>query len=123
MIMSGSRIDVVYVADGGANYCINVDESNIEMIMGAAQTPSGAYDRPPKGFTPRHVILRDITSTLQRRVPVLSVARYSAITGSTPFSIMTEGQTAVVSVRATSKNGEKKRFIPKDFDSGITDGD
>jgi hypothetical protein len=122
--MSGSRIDALYTADDGTTqYCINADESNLEMIMGAQVAPNASKERPPKGFTPRYVVLKDISGLYQRKVPVLTPARYAALNGSTPLSIMTEGNSTVISVRVSTKVGERKRHQPKDYDSGLNDGD
>lgn len=122
--MAGSRIDALYTADDGVTqYCINVDESNLETVMGIQVTPNASKDRPPQGFTPRFVVLKDISGNFTRTIPVLTPARYAALDGSTALSILTEGNSVVVSVRVTSKVGEKKRFQPKDFDSGLNDGD
>ena len=122
--MAGSRIDALYTADDGTTqYCINVDESNIENVMGAQVTPNASKDRPPQGFKPRHVVLKDITGQYTRTVPVLTPARFAALNGSTALSILVEGNSTVVSVRVSSKIGERKRFQPKDFDTGLSDGD
>jgi len=122
--MAGSRIDALYTADDGTTqYCINVDESNIEMIMGAAVVPNATRDRPPQGFIPRFVIVKDQSGNYSRRIPVLTPTRFAALNGSTALSILVEGSATVVSVRVSSKKGERKRFQPKDFDSGLNDGD
>lgn len=121
--MSGSRIDVAYTADGGEQYCINCDESNIEMVMGAAQSPNGTFPRPPKGFSVRKVTLKDITGLISRTVPVLNLARYAAINGATPFTLSLVDSANGVDVRVFTKDGEKQRNIPKNFDTGNRDGD
>jgi hypothetical protein len=121
--MAGSRQDMLYVSDEGVSYCINADESNVEVVMGAQVTPNGAFPRPPKGFEPRFVVLKDITGLIARKVPVLTLARYALLTGATALAIPIEGAVNAVSVRVSSKSGQKQRFIPKDFDSGQKDGD
>ena len=122
--MAGSRIDALYTADDGSTtYCINVDESNIEMIMGAAVTPNATRPRPPQGFKPRFVIVGDVTGLIKRRIPVLTLARYAALTGSTALALAAVDSDVATSVRVFDKTGEKQRKAPKDFDSGRTDGD
>ena len=122
--MSGSRIDALYTADDGTTqYCISVDESNIEMITGAQVTPNATKPRPPQGFKPRFVVVKDITGEISRRIPVLTSARFAAINGSTSLALAAVDSDSTVSVRITSKTGEKQRNAPKDFDSGRTDGD
>jgi hypothetical protein len=122
--MAGSRIDALYTADDGTTqYCINVDESNIEMIMAATVTPNASKPRPPQGFKPRYVVLKDITGTISRKIPVLTSARFAAINGATAFELAAVDSDVATSVRITSKTGEKQRNAPKDYDSGRIDGD
>jgi hypothetical protein len=122
--MSGSRIDALYTADDGTTtYCINVDESNVEMIMGASVTPNATRPRPPKGFTPRFAVVKDVTGLISRKVPVLTPARFAAINGATALTLGTVDSDDGVSVRLFTKTGEKQRNAPKDFDSARTDGD
>ena len=122
--MAGSRIDALYTADDGTTqYCINVDESNIEMIMGAAVTPNATKDRPPQGFKPRHVVVKDVTGLISRTVPVLTPARFAALNGATSLTLGTVDSDDGVAVRVFNKKGEVKRRAPRDFDSGRTDGD
>jgi hypothetical protein len=122
--MSGSRIDALYTADDGTTqYCINVDESNIEMIMGAAVTPNATKPRPPKGFTPRFVTVGDVTATIKRRIPVLTPARYAALNGATSLTLGSVDSDDGTAVRVFDKTGEKQRRAPRDFDTGRIDGD
>ena len=112
-----------YTADNGDVYAIKVDESNIEMIMGAQVAASGAFPALPKGTTPRHVIVESQLGLVKRKIPVLTLARYTAIDGSTPFTIP-EGQLdGGEAVRIRLKYGEKNRFIPRNYDTGKQDGD
>ena len=122
--MAGSRIDALYTADDGTTtYCINADESNLEMIMAATVTPNATRPRPPKGFSPRFVVVKDITGTISRKIPVLTPARFAALTGSTVLALAAVDSDVATSVRVTTKTGEKQRNAPKDYDSGRTDGD
>lgn len=122
--MAGSRIDVLYTRDDGTTqYCINVDESNVEMIMGAQQTPNASKDRPPVGFTPRYVIVGDETGLIKRRIPVLTPARFAALNGATSLALAAVDSDSGTSVRVFDKTGEKQRRAPRDFDTGRTDGD
>ena len=122
--MAGSRIDVLYTHDDGTTQsCINVDESNIEMIMGAQQTPNSSKDRPPSNLEVRHVVVKDVTGTISRRIPVLTLTRYSALNGATALTLGAVDSDSAVDVRVSSKTGEKQRRIPRNYDSGRTDGD
>jgi hypothetical protein len=122
--MAGSRIDALYTADDGTTtYCINVDESNLEMIMGAQVTPNATRPRPPQGFKPRFVIVGDESGLIKRRVPVLTPARFAALTGATALTLGSVDSDDGTSVRVFGKTGEKQSRAPRDFDSGRTDGD
>lgn len=122
--MAGSRIDALYTADDGTTqYCINVDESNLEMIMAAAVTPNATRPRPPQGFKARFVTVGDVTGLIKRRIPVLTPARFAALNGATVLALAAVDADATTSVRVFDKTGEKQRRAPRDFDSGRTDGD
>ena len=122
--MAGSRLNVEYTADDGVTkYCINVDESNIELVMGAQVAPSGAFPRPPQGFRPRKVVLSDSDGLIKRTVPVLNLARYAALNGSTLLTLVAVDSADGTEVRVINKAGEKQRNIPRSFDTGQKDGD
>ena len=121
--MAGSRKTVKYTADNGSDYCISVDESNIEMIMGAAVPASGAYPALPKGTEPRKVRVEDITGKVKRTIPVLTAARFVALTGSTALTLGAGDIDSGTDVRVRTKVAEKNRFIPRNYDTGKDDGD
>lgn len=121
--MSGSRKTVPYIADDGSSYCISVDESNIELIMGAPVLASGAFPALPKGTFPRYVRIQDATGLVKRKIPVLTVARFTALTGSTVLTLATGDIDSGTAVRVRNKGSEVTRFVPSDFDSGKQDGD
>jgi len=121
--MAGSRKTVQYTADDGTNYCISCDESNVEMIMGASVPASGAFPALPKGTTPRAVRVEDITGRIKRTIPVLTAARYTALTGATALTLPVGDADDGVDVRVRTKVPEKNRFIPRNFDTGKDDGD
>lgn len=121
--MAGSRKTVKYTADNGSDYCISVDESNIEMIMGAAVPANGAFPALPKGTEARFVRVEDITGKIKRTVPVLTLARFTALTGSTPLTLGAGDIDELTDVRVRNKVAEKNRFIPRNFDNGKDDGD
>lgn len=121
--MAGSLKTVLYVADDGTNHCIKVDESNIELIMGAQVAASGSYPALPKGTSPRFVRLESQDGKVKRQVPVLTSARYLAIDGATAFTLGAGDPDSGTAVRIRTKKGEENRFIPRDYDTGKTDGD
>ena len=121
--MAGSRKTVAYQADSGAFYCISVDESNVELVMGAQFLASATFPALPKGTTPRFVRLESQLGLTKRVVPVLTLARYTAINGSTPFTLGLGDIDQGTDVRVRTKQGEKNRFIPRDYDTGKLDGD
>lgn len=121
--MAGSRKTVKYTADNGSDYCISVDESNIEMIMGAAVPADGAFPALPKGTTARFVRVEDITGKIKRTIPVLTSARFTALTGATALTLGAGDVDSGTDVRVRTKVAEKNRFIPRNYDTGKDDGD
>ena len=119
----GSRKTVVYVADDGTSYCISVDESNIELVMGGQVLASGAFPAMPKGTFARYVRVQDATGLIKRKIPVLTAARFTALNGSTALTLGTGDIDSGVAVRVRNKGSEVTRFIPSDFDSAKQDGD
>lgn len=121
--MAGSRKTVAYTADDGSLYCISVDESNIELIMGSQVLASGAYPAAPKGTEPRFVRIQDATGLIKRKIPVLTSARFTALNGATALTLGAGDIDSGTVVRVRNKRAELNRFIPSDFDSAKQDGD
>jgi hypothetical protein len=122
--MAGSRIDALYVADDGTtSYSIQVDESNIEMITGSQVAPNASFPRAPQGFKTRFVVVKDATGLISRKIPVLTLARYTALTGSTALTLPAVDGDVGTSVRVFTKTGERQRRAPKNFDTNRIDGD
>lgn len=121
--MAGSRKTVLYVADNGNQHTISVDESNIELIMGAQVPANGAFPALPKGTEARFVRIQDESGLIQRKIPVLTLARFLALNGATPLTLGAGDIDEGVEVRVRNKTQEKNRFIPRDFDTGKDDGD
>jgi hypothetical protein len=121
--MAGSMKTVVYVADNGSSHCMRVDESNVEMIMGAQVAASGAFPALPKGTEPRKVRIEDITGKVKRVIPVLTQARFNELTGATALTLGSGDIDSLVDVRVRTKVPEKNKFIPRNFDTGKDDGD
>ena len=121
--MAGSRKTVAYAADDGNSYCISVDESNIELIMGAQVPANTSFPALPKGTTPRFVRIEDITGKIKRTIPVLTQARWLALNGATALTLGAGDIDSGTAVRVRNKGSEVNRFIPRDFDTGKDDGD
>jgi hypothetical protein len=121
--MAGSRKTVKYTSDDGEDYCISVDESNIELIMGAQVPANAEFPALPKGTTPRFVRVESELGLTKRTIPVLNVARFNSLTGSTPFTLGLGDIDSGTPVRVRNKIAEKTRFIPRDYDTGKIDGD
>jgi len=121
--MAGSRKTVAYTSDSGSQHCISVDESNIELIMGAQVAASGAFPALPKGVEPRKVRIEDITGKVKRVVPVLTPTRFNELTGSTALTLGAGDIDSGTDVRVRTKVPERNRFIPRNFDTGKDDGD
>lgn len=121
--MAGSRKTVAYTADNGDQHCISVDESNVEMIMGAQITASASFPALPKGTNPRFVRVEDQTGKIKRTIPVLTAARFTALNGATALTLDAGDIDDGIAVRVRNKTAEKNRFIPRDYDTGKDDGD
>lgn len=121
--MAGSRKTVQYDADNGSSYCISVDESNVELIMGAQVLANGSFPALPRGTFARYVRVQDATGLIKRKIPVLTVARFTALNGSTALTLGAGDIDSGTAVRVRNKGSEVTRFIPSDFDSGKQDGD
>ena len=121
--MAGSRKTVQYDADNGSSYCISVDESNVELIMGAQVLANGSFPALPRGTFARFVRVQDATGLIKRKIPVLTVARFTALNGSTALTLGAGDIDSGTAVRVRNKGSEVTRFIPSDFDSGKQDGD
>lgn len=122
--MSGSRKDVNYVSGDGSVYAISVDESNVELVMGAPVALATSPERKPSNLkTLRSVTLQDASGNVKREVPVLTEARYNALNNTSTFTLpaFDGGEGAVVGV--SRKTPEKFVRLPKNFDSGLNDGD
>lgn len=121
--MAGSMKDVAYVADDGTQYCIRVDESNIEMIMGAQVPATGAFPRIPQNMHIRYVTVESQLGLVKRKIPVLTLARFAALNGSTPLEIPVGQLDAGEAVRVRIKSGERVLSIPRNYDTLKQDGD
>jgi len=122
--MAGSRKDVNYVADNGDIFAIQVDESNIELVMAAAVPIATSASRKPSNLKQlRTVVLSDATGLIKRRVPVLTQARYNALNNTTSFTLPANDVDEGATVGVSEKIPEKFVRLPKSFDTGKTDGD
>lgn len=122
--MAGSRKDVNYVADDGITYAIQVDESNIELVMGAAVPMATASIRKPSNLKSlRSVVLSDVSGLIKRTVPVLTQARYNVLNNTTSFTLPANDVDEGATVGVSEKIPEKFVRLPKSFDTGKQDGD
>jgi hypothetical protein len=121
--MAGSLKTVEYVDDAGISRCIKVDESNIEMIMGTQIPASGAFDPLLQGMTARFVRVESQDGLIKRTIPVLTQARFNALNGTTPLVLASVDSDVGIEVRVRTKVAEKRRFIPRSYDTGRLDGD
>lgn len=115
----------MYTDDSGANFVINLDESNTEAVNGNTGVLTTANN--PKNFIPRNVQPRELfytnsAKTRTIRCVPLTPAIYSALL-TPPFPPLPDpidsGGPALQLGRA---NGERRR-IPNPTDTGLIDGD
>lgn len=122
--MAGSRKDVNYVDDNGVIFAISVDESNIELIMGASVPLATSSSRKPSNLkTLRSVVLTSVTGLVKRTIPVLTQAAYNALLSTTPYTLGAFDVDQGVVVGITEKRPEKFVRLPRVFDTGKQDGD
>lgn len=122
--MAGSRKDVDYVAGSGDSFAIQVDESNVELVMGGQVPLAISPNRKPSNLkTLRSVILRDITGNVQRTIPVLTEARYNILNSNTTFTLPDHDPDTGTIVKVVVKIPEKFVRLPVSFDTKKQDGD
>jgi len=115
--MSGSIRNFRYVDDGGNNYSIRADESNIEAVNAAAAAAAPVAIGLPRNITPRYGLFSDAAGTTTRKVVFLTAAAFAAANGTTPT--ITVG---ALTLNLTFKRGEAVTLYPN-VDTGLDDGD
>ena len=125
--MAGSRKWMVYTADNGTEYAVQVDESNSEATgMGWLDYEAGGTAQPlPKGFVMRTIAAQDSVSGARRQIPVgQSGASAFAIGGTILLQSFMPGATGVIAFEILSALGERfSQGRPRANDTGLTDGD
>jgi hypothetical protein len=119
----GSQRDFDYVDDAGVLWGLRLDESNTELVNVTGVGAATAVNRLPPNVKPRKVVVTDVTGAIKRECTVLSLARYTALTGATPLELAATDSNATTSVRVEQKIPEKVTRIIKNFDTGLNDGD
>lgn len=122
--MAGSRKWFVYTTDSGADYAIQLDESNTEAVNGAAQdfvSGLAATDAVPRNIKPREIFYQNSSGTRVIRCVALTQVIYNgAISGG--VSTISDPLNPGANLSLVRANGEKLR-IPYAIDTGLDDGD
>jgi hypothetical protein len=122
----GSQRWFPYTDDEGTVWGIRADESNIEMIDSAADGLSVAVNtrRLPSDIEARKLVLRSADGGT-KTIPVLSSAKFIAISTNQAFSAPTVGEEnpAATSFVVVQKIPERIFRAPYSLDTGKTDGD
>lgn len=126
--MAGSKRWFRYTRDDGGQAGIFLDESNTELVNLVADTTASvsALDPLPRGYTPRQIVLSDLSGNIKRTCVILTAARYAAISNATDFLLTAanfSGVSADTIVNPILKTAEKIRRQPKNADTGLNDGD
>lgn len=122
--MAGSKKWFVYTTDAGADYAIQLDESNTEAVNGSAQDfidGLATRDAVPRNIKPREIFYSNATGSRTIRCVALTNAIYiGAISG----GVATIGDpiAGTGNLSLIRANGEKLR-IPYAVDTGLDDGD
>lgn len=120
----GSQRDFNYVADDGTVWGLRLDESNTELVNLSANTGAAtATHRLPSNITPRRAYVQDITGEIKRECTVLTLARFTALSGSTDLELSGQDSNDTTDVRVFRKVPERETRLIKNFDTGLTDGD
>lgn len=115
--MAGSIRWFQYTTDGGVNYAIRGDKTNIQAVNPSAagnpaNLPTGSV---PSNVKPRYALFSDVTGLIKRRVPILTATDLAALTPTTNFTPSGES----VPVTLTSVRGEKLT-LPRLIDTART---
>lgn len=120
----GSQRGYSYVDDNGTVYAIRADESNIEMVNTVApMPPSGAVGLPLE-LSKRFIRLVSGTAST-KVIPILTRARYDAITIGQAFAAPAVGEEniALTSFIVSAKIPERIMRAVARVDTGKIDGD
>jgi hypothetical protein len=122
--MAGSRRDFDYVADDAALYGINADESNVELCNLTGTGAPTAVRRAPRNLKQlRSWVLEDATKQIRRIVPILSAARFNALSGGASFVLPANDVDVGTTVFLVQKIPEKFTRLIQTVDTGKLDGD
>lgn len=123
--MAGSRKWFVYDSDSGAQYAIQLDESNTEAVMGGDvgdyTDTSDVVVAVPRNITPRKVSYSNNDRTRVIVCTVLTTSRYTEIVDGTEAQTIPDpidGGTLFL-IRAAGE----RITLPFAIDTGLTDGD
>jgi hypothetical protein len=125
--MSGSRDVVVYADDGGEEWYIEVDKSNVLAVNGGPlQFPNGTTPSLPRSITPRTCTYRSLDGKQSRKIVVLSSETTpldlpNTITG---IGYTAEGApTLSLTFYKSYYHGERQSFRTTNEDTGIVGPD
>lgn len=120
--MAGSLKWFLYTADGGTQFAVFRDESNLEAVNGAVgdypDTGSTITFALPSNVKMRYASFSNPTNTIRRNVPCLTAAVFNGLAPGATIVDQSSGATLTL----VSKTGEKIR-LPKGVDTGLTDTD
>ena len=125
--MAGSRKWMIYVADDGTEYAVQIDESNAEALGFQDITADNVTTLPlPKGYKMRSVSVQDPVSGARRELPVgtavASVTIAAAVGILLPLLNASGLATALTLFNTLYTSGERVAR-PRAFDTGLLDGD
>jgi len=120
----GSQRGFAYVDDDGVVHAIRADESNVEMVNTAAPTPPVGSTGVPMELHMRYIRLRSGDGG-SKTIPILTPARYQAITLGQAFAAPAVGEENVpaTSFVVTAKVPERIKRAVVAIDTGKIDGD
>lgn len=122
--MAGSRKYFVYTANGGSQYAISADESNVEDLMGTNGDYLPNTDisiTVPGNIQVRRAVYGTLDGNRVISIPVLTATVYDAIPADSPAidDPLQTGQT----LNLLRLEPERIKLIPTAVDTGLNDGD
>jgi hypothetical protein len=122
----GSRRGFPYTTDGGIEYALSLDESNVEMFNTGANalSPTAGTPRLPPEIQRRFVVAKAADGTV-KKVPILTRTLYDALILGSARSAPAVGEesTAGTSFVIVQKSPERILRPVVSLDTGKIDGD
>lgn len=119
--MAGSQKWFVYTTNGGQDFALFRDESNLEHVNAGTQdfpNDGSVIYALPRNVQPRYCRYRNTANTVSRNIVALTLTIFNGVAAGDSFTDPVSGQVLILA----EKVGERIR-VPIGQDTGINDGD